>query len=319
MTILNTITFKQLRALSAVVETGSISASADILGLTPPAVHTQLRVLEENFGCALVNRSRTGRFEATSAGRALLDAHDVSLSALTRAIGRIEAMKMGQAGRVVLGVVSTGKYFAPSIVAQLKRDFPSIAVVLQVGNRDRTISNLGSGKIDLAIMGRPPRQPVVTAYNIGDHPHVLIARPDHPLVLEGKAGKGDILKENFIMREPGSGTRILSMRFLDQLGEGQTFTFTEMESNESIKQAVIAGLGIALISAHTIIEELKSGRLALVRAAPLPIVRHWFVLHRSDVTLDPAMKTVLDYIRANGEALLAGEEIKALLSAPPPG
>lgn len=319
MSIINTITFKQLRALAAVVETGSISGSADLLGLTPPAVHTQLKVLEENFGCVLVDRNRTGRFEATSAGRALLDAHEVSLSALTRAISSIEAMKMGRAGRVVLGVVSTGKYFAPSIVAQLKQDFPGIDVVLQVGNRDRTIASLGSGKIDLAIMGRPPRQPAVTAYNIGDHPHVLIARPGHPLVAGSKADKDDILKENFIMREPGSGTRILSMRFLDQLGEGQTFTFTEMESNESIKQAVIAGLGIALISAHTIIEELKSGRLAIVRAAPLPIIRHWFVLHRSDLMPDSAMKTVLDYIRANGETLLAESEIKTLLSAPVAG
>ncbi|WP_269586002.1 LysR family transcriptional regulator [Roseibium sp. Sym1] len=315
MTPINTITFKQLRALAAVVKTGGISGSAEILGLTPPAVHTQLRVLEENFGCALVNRTRAGSFEATPAGNALLEAYETSLSALGKAIGSIDAMKKGRAGRVVLGVVSTGKYFAPSIVAQLKRDYPDIEVVLQVGNRDRTISDLGSGKIDLAIMGRPPRQPEVTAYNIGDHPHILIANPAHPLVTGGKVDKADILRENFIMREPGSGTRILSMRFLDQLSEGQTFTFTEMESNESIKQAVIAGLGIALISAHTVIEELKSGRLAILRAAPLPIIRHWFVLHRADLTPDPAMQKVLDYIRGNGEALLAEGEISSLLAA----
>lgn len=316
MTPINTITFKQLRALAAVVETGSFSGSADMLGLTPPAVHSQLKVLEENFGCTLVNRTRSGGFEPTAAGRALLSAYEVSVSALTRAVGSIDAMKRGLAGRVVLGVVSTGKYLAPSIVAELKRTYPDIEVVLQVGNRDRTISDLSSGRIDLAIMGRPPRQPDVLAYNIGDHPHILIAHPDHPLVTSGKADKADILKENFIMREPGSGTRILSMRFLDQLGEGATFSFTEMESNESIKQAVIAGLGIALISAHTVIEELKSGRLAIVRAARLPIVRHWFVLHRSDLTPDPAMTSVLDHIRANGSALLAQDEIKALLAAP---
>ncbi|MEE4015448.1 LysR family transcriptional regulator [Roseibium sp. FZY0029] len=316
MTRLNAITFKQLRALSTVVRTGSISHSADLLGLTPPAVHTQLKVLEENFGCALLNRTRAGSFEATTAGRALLDAYETSLSALNRAIGSIDAMKKGLAGRVVLGVVSTGKYLAPSIVAQLKRDYPDIEVVLQVGNRDRTISDLDSGKIDIAIMGRPPRRPEVTAYNIGDHPHVLIAHPAHPLAQGGTAESSDIVNENFIMREPGSGTRILSMRFLDQLGDGQAFTFTEMESNESIKQAVIAGLGIALISAHTVIEELKSNRLAIIRAELLPIVRHWFVLHRSDLTLDPAMQKVLDYIRSNGENLLAEEEITGLLSAP---
>jgi DNA-binding transcriptional LysR family regulator len=313
MSLLNTITFKQLRALSAVVKTGSISSSADLLGLTPPAVHTQLKVLEENAGCALLIRARGGQFEATPAGKTLLEAFDISLSALTRAAEGIEAMKKGLAGRVVLGVVSTGKYFAPSIVARCRKNYPDIEVVLQVGNRDRTISDLEAGKLDLAIMGRPPRRPEVTAFNIGDHPHVLIASPDHPLAQGAPATPASILSEHFIMREPGSGTRILSMRFLDQLGEGLPFTFTEMESNESIKQAVIAGLGIALISAHTVVEELKSGRLALIRADRLPIIRHWFVLHRADLTPTPAGARVLDYILKNGEDLLAEREISELL------
>ncbi|MBN9672966.1 LysR family transcriptional regulator [Roseibium aggregatum] len=314
MSLINTITFKQLRALSAVVKTGSISSSADLLGLTPPAVHTQLKVLEENFGCPLVNRARNGNFEATVAGAALLDAFETSRSALGKAVDLIEAMKKGMAGRVVLGVVSTGKYFAPSIVARLRRNYPDINVVLQVGNRDRIISDLDTGRIDLAIMGRPPRQPEVTAYSIGDHPHVLIAEPGHPLARGQQAEVQDILSQHFIMREPGSGTRILAMRFLDRIGDGQPFTYTEMESNESIKQAVIAGLGIALISAHTVIEELKSKRLSLLRADSLPIIRHWFVLHRSDITPNPALSRVLDYIRANGEALLAEDEIAGLLS-----
>jgi len=313
MSILNAITFKQLRALDAVVKSGSISQSAEILGLTPPAVHSQLKVLEEQFGCALLNRNRNGSFEATSAGEALLEAFETSLSALTKAVDRIEAMKSGLAGRVVLGVVSTGKYLAPSMVACLKRDYPDIEVALQVGNRDRTISDLAAGKIDLAIMGRPPRRPEVIAYSMGDHPHVLIAQPTHPLAQGQKAKAPDILAEHFIMREPGSGTRILSMRFLDQLGEGQPFTYTEMESNESIKQAVIAGLGIALISMHTIIEELKSGRLGIIKAEKLPIIRHWFVLHRADLHPNSAMDTVLDYIRSNGPQFLAEEEIRQLL------
>ncbi|POF33645.1 LysR family transcriptional regulator [Roseibium marinum] len=313
MTNLNAITFKQLRALDGVVKTGSISQSADLLGLTPPAVHSQLRVLEEQFECVLVNRTRSGGFEATAAGMALLQAFETSQSALAKAVDLIEAMKNGMAGRVVLGVVSTGKYFAPSIVARLKKDFPDIEVVLQVGNRDRTVSDLAAGKIDLAIMGRPPRQPDVVAYSMGDHPHVLIAQPDHPLAQGSRAQAADILAEHFILREQGSGTRILTIRFLDQLGEGQPFTFTEMESNESIKQAVIAGLGIALISIHSIVEELKSGRLRMIKADRLPIVRHWFVLHRADLKPNRALDTVLDYIRGNGPQFLAETEIRDLL------
>ncbi|PVB62170.1 LysR family transcriptional regulator [Labrenzia sp. 011] len=313
MTILNAITLKQLRALDAIVGTGSISQSADLLGLTPPAVHSQLRVLEEQFGCALVNRSRGERFEATPAGAALLEAFETTQSSLAKAVDRIEAMKNGMAGRVVLGVIGTGKYFAPSIVAGLKKTYPDIEVVLQFGNRDRTIADLAAGKTDLAIMGRPPRQPEVTAYSMGDHPHVLIAPPDHPLAQGSRALPAELFAEHFILREPGSGTRLLTIRFLEQLGEGQPFRFTEMESNESVKQAVIAGLGIALISINTVLEELKSGRLRLVKADNMPIIRHWFVLHRADLRPNPALDTVLDFIRGNGPQFLAQRDIRALL------
>ncbi|MBO6757205.1 MAG: LysR family transcriptional regulator [Roseibium sp.] len=312
---LNSLTFKQLRALDGIVKTGNISSAAEALGLTPPAVHSQLKALESNFGCALVNRSARGGFESTAEGEALLEAFETSSAALTKAIHRIEALTKGLDGSVILGVVSTAKYFAPSIVAQLKHVYPHIEVILQVGNRDRIISDLEAGKLDLAIMGRPPRRPEVTAFSMGDHPHVFIAPPDHPLAQGEPVEASDILSEHFIMREIGSGTRILAMRFLDQLGEGHPFTFTEMESNESIKQAVIAGLGIALISIHTVIEELKSRRLAIIKARQLPIVRHWFVLHRSDQKPNPAMNRVCDYIRENGPRLLAEEDIHALLSS----
>lgn len=313
MTIQNAITLKQLRALEAIVETGSISQSADLLGLTPPAVHSQLKVLEEQFGCALVNRTPGERFEATPAGMALLEAFETMHSSLAKAVDRIEAMKNGMAGRIVLGVIGTGKYFAPSIVARLKKEYPDIEVALQFGNRDQTISDLAAGRTDLAIMGRPPRRPEVTAYSMGDHPHVLIAPPDHPLAQGARAEAADLLAEHFILREPGSGTRILTTRFLDQLGEGQAFTFTEMESNESVKQAVIAGLGIALISINTVIEELKSGRLRMIKADGLPIIRHWFVLHRAGLPPNPALDTVLDHIRRNGPQFLAETEIRELL------
>lgn len=314
MSLLKTITFKQLRALESVAKTGNISRSAELLGLTPPAVHTQLKVLEQNFGCDLVSRTRSGEFVVTSAGSSLLDAFEISLSALSKSIDQIDAMKKGMVGRVILGVVSTGKYFAPSIVARLRQEYPDIEVVLQVGNRGRIISALEAGKIDLAIMGRPPRQPEVTGYSMGDHPHVLVAAPEHRLAGRETINDIDILTEHFIMREVGSGTRILTMRYLDQIGEGEPFTFSEMESNESIKQAVIAGLGIAIISIHTIVEELKSGRLAIIKARQLPINRHWFVLHRADLRPNPSMNRVCDFIRSHGSQFLAEQDINALLT-----
>ena len=311
---LKALTFKQLRALEAVVEHGTIAAAADALSLSSPAVHSQLKLLEENFGVPLLDRDVTGQFQATQEGRILIGSFEKAWGALRRAAEDIEAVRRGAAGRVVLGVVSTGKYFAPGIVARLKELHPEIEIRLIVGNRNEIIEGLEAEKIDIAVMGRPPRQPDVTALPLGPHPHVLIAKPDHPLVAAGKVRKADILAQHFILREEGSGTRILTMRYLDRLGQGKEYEFTEMGSNETIKQSVIAGLGVALLSAHTVIDELDAGRLAIIRAEGLPIMRHWFVLHRSEQRLTGVMQTVWDEICGNARKMIRTEEVATAIA-----
>ncbi|MCA0871213.1 LysR family transcriptional regulator [Seohaeicola saemankumensis] len=302
---LNALTIKQLRALQAVCQHGTISAAAEMLLLTPPAVHSQLKALEDNFGCALVIRG-AGGFAPTAEGAALLAAFETAQSALVRAIHQIEALGKGLTGTVVLGVVSTAKYFAPRLVVLLREAFPDIEVVLRIGNRARILQYIEAGDLDLVIMGRPPRTPTVNARSIGDHPHVLIAPPGHRLTALDQVTADDILAEHFVVRELGSGTRILTMRFLDEIGEGREVSYTEMESNETIKQAVVAGLGVAILSAHTVHEELKSGRLAVVPAARMPIVRHWFVLHRADSPPTPAGQSVMDWIVDHPDLYLPG-------------
>jgi len=301
---LQSLTFKQLRALDSVAATGSISRAAEMLLLTPPAVHSQLKALEANFGCDMLQRDSHGRFILTGEGTALLDAYRRAQADLRMAVQRIDALGKGLAGTVVLGVVSTGKYFAPGLVAQLRQTHPDIEVVLKVGNRNTIISALEDRAIDLAIMGRPPRMPAVTAYVIGDHPHVLVVPPEHQLLSAPRIDPEDILNEPFILREDGSGTRILCMRFLDRIGGGQPYESVEMGSNETIKQAVIAGLGIALISFHTVTEELRAGRLIAPVVKDIPIMRSWFVLHRQDQSLPGATKRVLDFIRAQKDGFL---------------
>ncbi len=301
---LESLTFKQLRALDRVAATGSISRAAEMLLLTPPAVHAQLKALEANFGCEMLQRDSHGRFILTGEGAALLGAYQRTQADLRMAVQRIDALHKGLAGTVVLGVVSTGKYFAPGLVAQLRRTHPDIEVVLKVGNRNTIISALEDRAIDLAIMGRPPRMPAVTAYVIGNHPHVLVVPPGHRLLDVPRIDPEDILNEPFILREEGSGTRILCMRFLDRIGGGQPYESVEMGSNETIKQAVIAGLGIALISFHTVTEELRAGRLIAPVVKDIPIMRSWFVLHRQDQTLPGATERVLDFIRAQKDGFL---------------
>lgn len=292
------ITLKQLRALAAVAEHGTITATAETLGLTPPAVHTQLRGLDAAIGSRVLTSSGTSGAVLTAEGEALLSSALQIDSVLDSCLDKVRALRDGQSGVAVLGVVSTGKYFAPGLVVRLRDAYPDIDVILKVGNRDKIIGDLKQGAIELAIMGRPPRSPANISYEIGPHPHVIIAAPDHRLARVDNISPADLLSETFISRELGSGTRILMMRYLDRMGEGMTYRQVEMGSNETIKQAVIAGLGIAMISQHTVTDELNSGRLVALDVPGLPIVRHWYLLHRTDLRMTPTLETVRDFILA---------------------
>lgn len=288
------ISLRQLRCLRAVADSGSLTAAAGLLGLTTPAIHSQLRGLEDLAGCALMVRAEHGAFRPTPEGQALLLAESQIATALSRAGREIGALRQGRVGNVVLGVVSTGKYFAPGLVARLLRLLPEIEVTLRIGNRDAVLAALAGDDLDLAVMGRPPREPAVIADPVGPHPHIIIAAPDHPLANADPVMPGDLLAQTFLSREEGSGTRILMTRFLDRIGEGATWRAVEMGTNETIKQAVIAGLGVALISQHTVTEELRSGRLIALRGIGLPIQRSWYLLRRADRQMSAAAARIRD-------------------------
>lgn len=298
------ISIRQLRAFREVVERGSLTAAAEGLGLSVPAVHAQLRSLREVAGADLLDRGADGVWTPTAAGEVVLVAARAVQTAIDLAAERLASLHAGLTGRVVLGVVSTGKYFAPYLVARLLRAFPAIDIELRVGNRGEIIAALGEGRLDLAIMGRPPREPVVEATTLGPHPHLIVAAPDHPLAAVTRVDPAALLRETFLAREEGSGTRILMTRFLDRVGEGKLVRTTEMGTNETIKQAVMAGLGIALISAHTVVEELRQHRLVALPIEGLPIVRHWFLVHVAGQPLLPAAEALARAIVAMEGAFL---------------
>lgn len=302
---LDAVTLRQLRALAAVAETGSLAAAGERLGLTPPAVHAQIRNLETALSVPMLQRAPTGAGSVpTPEAELALEAGRRIEVALGRCVEQIAAVKAGHSGRVTLGVVSTAKYFAPRLVATLKRQSPGVEVVLRESNRGGVVADLERQAVDLAIMGRPPRQPVVAASPIGPHPHGLIAPPDHPLAGLDRVEIEQILREPMIAREVGSGTRILMTRYLDAQAPGQAYDLVEMGSNETIKQAVMAGLGLAFISLHTATEELRSGRLVALRAPGLPLMRQWFLVHSADHPLSPAARALAERIEALRGAFL---------------
>lgn len=302
---LDAVTLRQLRALAAVAETGSLAAAGERLGLTPPAVHAQIRNLETALSVPMLQRAPAGAGSVpTPEAELALEAGRRIEVALGRCVEQIAAVKAGRSGRVTLGVVSTAKYFAPRLVATLKRQSPGVEVALRESNRGGVVADLERQAVDLAIMGRPPRQPVVAASPIGPHPHGLIAPPDHPLAGLDRVEIGQVLREPMIAREVGSGTRILMTRYLDAQAPGQAYDLVEMGSNETIKQAVMAGLGLAFISLHTATEELRSGRLVALRAPGLPLVRQWFLVHPADQPLSPAARALAERIEALQGAFL---------------
>jgi len=293
------LSLRQLRTVLAIQANGKIVNAAGALGLTPPAVTIQLRQLENELGLALFDRTQEG-LRPTAAGLAVIDAAQALDERLRLLADELEAIKGVRRGSLRLGVVSTAKYFAPRLMAAFIKDHPDLAMRLAVGNRAETLARLKAHDIDVALMGRPPKDVPVRAAAFGDHPLVIIAPPGHPLAAARDISKERIAQESFLIREPGSGTRISLEIFLGELPGRLDDLGLEMDSNETIKQAVMAGLGIAFISAHTIASEVEAGRLVILDVVGMPIRRQWFAVMRADRAVSPAMATFNDFLMRRG-------------------
>ncbi len=296
------ITLKQLRALAAVIKSGSMTGAARELNVTPPAITIQMQLLEQAIGMSLIERAGDGPV-ATDAGEKVLLAAQRIEAALADCEQELALLRGLQGGKVSVGVVSTAKYFAPRALATFQKQHPQIDVRLAVGNRIETIKSLQSFSVDIAIMGRPPEGLEVERETIGKHPHIIIAPPDHPLAHKRPVTLSEIAKEVFLVREDGSGTRILMERFFKS-AQVDPPTGMEIGSNETIKQAVIAGLGIAFISAHTVAAEIADGRLVPLHLEGLPLMREWFVVRRADKRLLPAAEAMWRFLALEGKNYL---------------
>jgi LysR family transcriptional regulator for metE and metH len=296
------LTIRQLRALAAVHRDRSVTAAAKHLHLTQPAVTLQIRNLQSLAGLPLIQRSSDGML-LTDAGREVLALSERIEAAIADCAMSLEMMAGKTAGRISIGAVSTSKYFVPFMISGFSRLHPNIDVTLSIGNRQEISAALHGYDLDFAIMGRPPEDIDVNVYPIGDHPHVIIAPTRHPLARKARLTLNDLAKETFLMREPGSGTRGL-MEQLFEKGRVRPKIGMAMSSNETIKQAVIAGMGIAFISAHTVATELDERRLVTLDVVGLPIIRQWFVHSRKDKILLPPARAMLEFLSARGAEFL---------------
>lgn len=283
--------------------TGTVAEAAGVLHVTPSALTSRIKLLEEDLGIALFDRTGN-RLKATDAGLEVIAAAariDRGISDLT---DTLEAMKGLHGGRVRLGAVSTAKYFAAQIIAAFLRQHEGIDLVLVIGNRAEIIKSLHDYEIDMALMGRPPRDFGVESEPFGTHPHVIIAPPDHPMRRRRNIPLAELTSQKFLLREEGSGTRNIFDHLINQPGIRHPKDNLEMGSNETIKQAVMAGLGLSLISAHTIASEVAGRRLAVLKVEGLPIKREWLVVRRSDRDLPAAGTALWAFIVKKGKSFL---------------
>lgn len=295
------LTLRQLHSILAVDRLGQINLAAREIGLTPPAVTLQMQQAEAMVGTPLFERTAEG-FRATDAGRAVIAAANDIEQRIATLEDDIVAIRGAGLGRLRLGAVSTAKYFVPRLMAGFAEERPGIQVSLLIGNRAAIIEALNDQQIDVALMGRPSRHTPVESTLLGEHPLVIIAAPDHPLVGVRQISKQRIADESFFVREPGSGTRTSLELYLSDVPGRLDNLGTEFQSNETIKQAVMAGMGVAFISAHTIALEVEIGRLAVLDVVDTPVLRQWFIVRRADRRFSPTMDAFESFASQSGRA-----------------
>jgi LysR family transcriptional regulator, low CO2-responsive transcriptional regulator len=292
------ITLRQIETLQAIASAGSLVAAADRLNMTPAALTARVKALEETVGLALFDRTPSGLRPNMAGEIALVAAHKID-NAVREFAEKLEQVRSGRSGRLSVGVVSTAKYFAPRLVAAFTRQNRDVDVRLQIGNRDEIVASLENFEVDVALTGRPPLAIPTEQHALGPHPYVMIAPPDHRLVGRRNLPRTELSGEAFLYREAGSGSRSLFENFIGDVHVRTAKIGIELGSNETIKQAVMAGLGIALISAHTIAAEVADGRLVVLDVSGLPVRRQWYVVHRTDRDLPPTALAFRDFARAN--------------------
>ena len=296
------VTLRQLRAITALARAGSVTGAAELLHLSPPAVTLQLQALQQEAGMPLTDRGPAGMV-LTEAGRevaAIAARIDAVLAGCEATLGDLAGLRRGA---VSAGITSTAKYFAPRALGAFTRRHPGLDLRLSVGNRAETITGLRDHSLDLAIMGQPPEELAVAAMPIGAHPHVIVTTPDHLLAAQHRIEPASLEAEVFLVREEGSGTRSLMQRFFAEANVSPRIGM-ELGSNETIKQAVLAGLGIAFLSAHTIELEVQTGRLAILDVIGLPVTRQWFVVHMEDRRLTLAARALIRFLVDEGAQFL---------------
>jgi DNA-binding transcriptional LysR family regulator len=299
------LTLRQLQVFEKVSNHLNYSRAAEELYLSQPAVSMQIKQLEENIGLPLFEQMGKKIF-LTEAGRELHHYSRTIAQQLSEMEVVFNEMKGLNQGKLTLSVVNTANYFTPQLLAKFCQRHPNINVILHVANRDAVLKQLADNSTDLAIMGQTPNEADISAESFLDNPLVVIAATNHPLAKLKQVKFSQLARETFLSREIGSGTRSAMERVFAQ-HKIQPRISMEMETNEAIKQAVQAGMGLGILSLHSIELELETKRLTMLNVEHFPLLRNWFVAHRSNKRLSIAALAFKEFLLTEADAIISSK------------
>ena len=308
------VTFRQLVVFTEVAQQGSMSRAAARLHLTPPAVSMQIKEIEAQVGLSLFDRHGRQATLSTAGEYFLVHAKRL-LANLKEADNAMARFKRLEHGLLTIGIVSTAKYFVPQLLARFHKEHPGVEVRLRVaGNREQLVALMQAGEVDLSVMGRPPKEVATRAEAFAAHPFVFVCPPQHPLLNVGQPPVSALADCAFIVREHGSGTRAAMEAFFAEHRFEPRITM-EMSSNETIKQAVMAGMGLSFLSLHTIGLEVRTGLIQLLDVAGTPVMRMWNIVHLQSKVLSPAAEAFRYFTLEHGETHLLAHDSTLLHGA----
>ena len=295
-------TLRQLKVFEAVARHLSFSRAAEELHLTQPAVSTQIKKLEDHAGLALFEQLGK-RVYLTPAGEQLLDIARGIIHQFALAESAMNQFKGVSGGVLNVAVISAGDYFFPRVLVDFAGRHPGVTLNLSVHNRADLLTHLADNLTDLAVMVRPPLDADTEQQAFAPHPYVIVAAASHPLAAEAAIPMARLLREPFIVREQGSDTW---QSMVDGFGRhmARLKTAMQIKSTETIKQAVMAGMGIGFLSAHTIAQELRTGSLAVLDVQGFPLMLNWYVAHRRQKRLPPVAQAFKDFLLSEGAPLI---------------
>jgi DNA-binding transcriptional LysR family regulator len=296
------ISSRQLRIFVSAAKHLNFTRAAEEVHISPPAVSMQIKEIELQVDAPLFIKEGR-KLKLSPAGEYFLKHARHILQTLNESEKVIGQLKGNRVEIIKVGIISTAQYFLPQVLKQFRKRHSEYKIILEIRNREQLIELLREGDIDIAIMGLVPKEIDTKVYTITNHPHVFIAAFDHPLTGLKKVQPEALNDFDFISREKGSGTRVHMETFI-QDHDIQPNIIMEMSSNESIKQAVIAGLGISFVSQHTIASELKNNQLQVLEVMGTPIIRKWHVVTLNPLSIIRPVELLKDFILNQSEIII---------------